>query len=123
MHDQSTRDSDLYRINHMITFCEKIILFSREPERTDAQSEEMRVLALLRLFETLGEAAGKVSDEVIEAHPDIPFVEASDTRNRLIHGYDDLDMSILWYAAAENVPPLLDQLLVLRESILHGVYP
>ncbi len=98
----------------MISFCEKIVKFSRDAEGDDPDSSEMRILALLRLFETLGEAAGKVSAELRSAHPEIPWLAASDTRNRLIHGYDDLDYSILWYAAEHNVPPLLVQLVALR---------
>src|SRR5438132_14287971 len=107
----STRDNDLYRIDHMISFCEKIIEFAGEDIEEDSKISEMQVLALLRLFETLGEAATKVSPDVKDSHPDIPWTAASDTRNRLIHGYDDLDMSILWYASEHNIPPLLEQLL------------
>jgi uncharacterized protein with HEPN domain len=108
--------NDLYRIEHMISFCEKIIQFAHEDAEEDSEISEMRVLALLRLFETLGEAATKVSAELRATYPEIPWTAASDTRNRLIHGYDDLDMSILWYAAEHNVPPLLVQLQeVIRE--------
>jgi uncharacterized protein with HEPN domain len=117
MPNLSTRDNDIYRIDHMIAFCEKIIKFSAEDVESDSDISEMRILALLRLFETLGEAAGKVSIETRTAHPEIPWQAASDTRNRLIHGYDDLDYSILWYAAEHNIPPLLDQLNALRKEL------
>jgi len=110
-------DNDLYRIEHMISFCEKIIQFAHEDVEEDSELSEMRVLALLRLFETLGEAAAKISKELQAAHPEIPWTEASDTRNRLIHGYDDLDMSILWHAAEHNIPPMLAQLRNLRREL------
>jgi uncharacterized protein with HEPN domain len=66
------QNSDLYRIEHMISFCEKIVQFAHEDAQEDSEISEMRVLALLRLFETLGEAATKVSVELKAIHPEIP---------------------------------------------------
>jgi uncharacterized protein with HEPN domain len=117
MPKRSTLADDLYRVEHMISFCEKIIQFAKEDIKEDSELSEMRILALLRLFETLGEAASKVGDESRARFPDVPWVEASDMRNRLIHGYDDLDMSILWYTAEHNIPPLLEQLLDVRNIL------
>lgn len=118
MPGRSTQDNDLYRIEHMISFCEKIVKYGHEFSTRDPDESEIRILALLRLFETLGEAANKVSRELKSRYPEVPWVEASDTRNRLIHGYDDLDTSILWHTVQHNIPPLLDQLRGVRSELL-----
>ena len=60
--------NDLYRIGHMISFCEKILGFSEEVIAGRPISE-MEQLGLLRLFETLGEAASRVSNELEECAP------------------------------------------------------
>jgi len=44
----------------------------------------------------ISNAAKKVSREMKEAHPEIPWREIIGTRNHLIHGYDAVDYSILW---------------------------
>ncbi len=31
-------------------------------------------------------------------------------RNRLIHGYFDIDLNIVWKTAREDIPPLIDQI-------------
>ncbi len=98
----------------MISFCEKIVAIAKESEDP---WPEVTLLALLRLFETLGEAASKVSDETKKAHPEIPWVEATDTRNRFIHGYDDLDYSAILLTIEEDIPQLLQQLLNLRKEL------
>jgi uncharacterized protein with HEPN domain len=118
MPKRSTPVDDLYRVEHMIVFCEKIVQFAKEDTNDTSDISEMRILALLRLFETLGEAASRISDELRARFPDVPWVPASDMRNRLIHGYDDLDMSILWYTAEQNIPPLLDQLYEVKKALL-----
>jgi uncharacterized protein with HEPN domain len=38
-------------------------------------------------------------------------------RNRLIHGYDTLDVDILWDAVTRDMPPLVEEL----ERILRSV--
>lgn len=61
---RSTPVDDLYRVEHMIVFCEKIVQFAKEDSNDTSDISEMRILALLRLFETLGEAASRISDEL-----------------------------------------------------------
>jgi uncharacterized protein with HEPN domain len=94
----------------MISFCEKLIAIAKDAEEPIS---EVTYLALLRLFETLGEAASKVSSKTRDVHPEIPWVDAIDTRNRFIHGYDDLDYSTVWRTIKEDIPPLLEQLIQL----------
>ena len=58
----------------------------------------------------LGEAATRVSEEMRDAHPEIPWRFAIGMRNRLIHGYDVVDLDIVWDTAHENLPELIGQL-------------
>ena len=50
---------------------------------------------------------GGVSPEFQEKHPEVPWSEMRGMRNRMIHRYDDVDMTIVWHTAQEDVPPLL----------------
>lgn len=63
--------SDTYRdancIEHMIEACRKIRRIA-SVSRADYDSSEEKQLALERLFEIIGEAASKVSDEFKAAH-------------------------------------------------------
>ena len=40
-------------------------------------------------------------------HPDIPWGSMTGMRNRMIHGYDDIDMGVVWNTSQESVPNLL----------------
>jgi len=40
-------------------------------------------------------------------HPDIPWIQIIGLRNRLIHGYDSVDMDILWNIVSKDLPPLI----------------
>jgi uncharacterized protein with HEPN domain len=43
------------------------------------------------------------------AHPDVPWRQAIDTRNRLSHGYFDIDVDQVWFIVEHDLPRLEDQ--------------
>jgi uncharacterized protein with HEPN domain len=58
----------------------------------------------------LGEAAGKVRQmrpRFAAEHPAIELSKAYAMRNRIAHGYSELDVGVLWQAATVSVPALL----------------
>ena len=63
--------------------------------------------SVIRRLESIGEAAGRVSPEFRAGHPQIPWGSMTGMRNRMIHGYDDIDMDIVWNTLQESVPSLL----------------
>lgn len=82
--------------------------------RDDLNRERTLVLALVKLIEIVGEAASKVSpDARSEAHQ-IPWQAISHRDNRLIHGYFDINLDIVWDTVTSELPALiiaLDKLL------------
>ncbi|MBI4213132.1 MAG: DUF86 domain-containing protein, partial [Chloroflexi bacterium] len=73
---------------------------------------------LIRLLTVIGEAANKVSADTQGEHPEIAWGEIVAFRNRLVHGYFDIDMDKVWDAITTDVPELVRLLepLVLPEN-------
>lgn len=63
--------------------------------------------ALERFLEILGEAVKRLPMALRDRYPDVPWKEIAGTRDRLSHGYDDVNYQVLWDAAREDVPVLL----------------
>ena len=80
---------------------------ARGRERRDLDSDRLLQLALTRLVEIVGEAASRVPAELQARHPRLPWREAVSARNRLIHGYDFVDLDILWEIVANDLPQLI----------------
>ncbi len=74
----------------------------------------MLALSLVKTIEIMGEAASKVSEDLRRDEPDIPWREIVAIRNRLIHGYFDINHDIVWQTVTKELPPLIAKL----ESIL-----
>jgi len=65
---------------------------------------------LRHMLDHAREAAMRVTEPYQLVHSDIPWRKIADTRNRLIHGYDDVNFDLLWDTIQLDLPPLIDQL-------------
>jgi uncharacterized protein with HEPN domain len=59
--------------------------------------------AVIRSLEVLGEAAGKVSAATRAAHPEISWRDIIGMRHRLIHGYGEVRLDIVWMVINERL--------------------
>ncbi len=66
--------------------------------------------AAIRSLEVIGEAAGKVSAATRVAHPEIPWREITGMRHRLIHGYGEIRLDLVWTVLRDHLGPLIAEL-------------
>jgi uncharacterized protein with HEPN domain len=76
----------------------------------DIAKDRVLNLALTRLLEVVGEAATRVPEDVRKIHSSLPWPQIIGLRHRLIHGYDQVDLDILWTIVSEDLPSLTQQL-------------
>ena len=98
------------RLRHMRDSAKKAVEFCADRTRTDLDEDEKLVLALARLLEIIGEAANKISPDFRDQHLAIDWQPIIAARNRLIHGYADVDLDIVWNIVTENLPTLISKL-------------
>ena len=111
-----SKTEDLTRLRHMLDAARKALEFTRNCDRADLDRDEKLALSVVRLLEILGEAAKTVSEQCRERHPEIPWRQIGAARNRLIHGYFDVDLDVVWNIVSTDLPVLLARL----ERILSG---
>lgn len=63
--------------------------------------------AVLHQILLLGEAAKRLSVAARDRFPSVPWKQISGMRDRLIHGYDSVDLIEVWNTASRDVPDLL----------------
>jgi uncharacterized protein with HEPN domain len=62
--------------------------------------------AVVRNFETIGEASNQVSGGLKEAHPEIPWRKVAGFRDVLIHDYLGVDVNEVWNITERELPDL-----------------
>ena len=97
-------------LRQMLDYCQKTVSLSKGRKRNDLDKDLTFNLALTRLVEVIGEAADRVPKDFQEAHPEIEWGQIISLRNRLIHGYDEIDLDILWGIVKKDVPRLKKRL-------------
>lgn len=94
-------------LRHMLNHAKEAVALSQGRTRSDLDTDRLLNLALTRLLEIVGEAAGRVPKDLCEKHTEIPWPQIVSLRNRLIHGYDSVDFDILWQILTNDLPPLI----------------
>ncbi|MEK7521319.1 MAG: DUF86 domain-containing protein [Patescibacteria group bacterium] len=76
--------------------------------------EEMRHDAVVRQLEIVGEATNKLSEDFRKEYPDFPVKEAISMRNFLIHGYNEINLAVVWKTVQEDLPLLKEHVSKLQ---------
>jgi uncharacterized protein with HEPN domain len=106
----------MVRLKHMLEAAEKIIDFTSGCQRVDLDKDEKLALAVVRLLEICGEAAKAVPDVMRKANPHVPWSQIARTRDRLIHGYFNGDLDIVWQIVTVDMPPLARDLKAILQA-------
>ncbi len=104
------RKDEWVRLSHLRDHAREALEMARGRTRADLDENRMLELALVRLLEVVGEAASRVSTDTRQAYPNVPWSQIVALRNRLIHGYDNVDLDVLWAILRDDLPVLLAQI-------------
>jgi uncharacterized protein with HEPN domain len=100
-------------LRHMLDHAREVVTLAQGKGRADLEDDRLLELALVRLLEVIGEAASRVPAEDCARYPEIPWPQIVSLRNRLIHGYDAVDLDILWQIIEHDLPPLITALEII----------
>lgn len=62
--------------------------------------------AVVRALEIIGEAAKRLPEDLRQKYPDIPWKGMAGMRDRIIHGYDNVDLEIVWDVVVRDIPQI-----------------
>jgi uncharacterized protein with HEPN domain len=107
---------DPTRLRHMLEAAREAMDMARGQQRADLDTDRKLCLSLVHLLGIIGEAAAGVSPVFRETHPHLPWKKITGMRNRLIHGYFDVNLDIVWQTVTEDLPDLAAKLEQIAEQ-------
>src|SRR5438270_12697909 len=110
-------DRERVRLQHMLDAAREALSFLHRGSSEDLRRNRMFMLAVVKEIEIIGEAANQISDESRKALPRVPWPKIIAMRNRLIHAYADVELSIVWDTLTVALPELVPEL----EKALSGI--
>ena len=74
-------------------------------------SEDFRInFVVVRALEIVGEATKRLPMSLRDEYPDVPWREMAGMRDRIIHGYDVVDLRIVWNTVKDRIPVVRKQI-------------
>lgn len=86
-------------------------------KREDLDRDTLFRLAAERAVEVIGEAANRLPEELRDKHPEVPWHRVIGMRNWLAHGYDAVDLDVLWDVLARRLDELEDMIRPVVKSL------
>ncbi len=101
-------------IEDMLERIERIERFVAGLDHKAFLGDEKTIDSVVRNLEVIGEAAGRLPQELRDRHPEIPWRQIVGLRNRIVHQYFDVDLQLVWEIVRVELVDLKRQLSALR---------
>jgi len=95
-----------------------ILEFSAGMSFSEFEKDDKTQFAVIRCFEIIGEATKRLPDDLLQSAPHIPWKVMAGMRDRLIHGYDSINIPLIWRTIQNDIPVLKSDLEVLCKQHL-----
>ncbi len=100
-----SQDFDIY-LEDILEAIDRIQEYIQDVTRGTFERDRMRVDAVVRNLEIIGEAVKQVPDSVREKYPSVEWRKIAGLRDILIHKYFDVNLEIVWGVVQSNIPIL-----------------
>lgn len=106
-------------LRHILNAIQRIDRYTTDMDEAGFLANELVQDAVIRNIEIIGEAANNIQriDTAFAAHHDeIPWAVMYTMRNRVSHGYDQIDFEIVWRTIQSDLPVLHAQITRLNAT-------
>jgi uncharacterized protein with HEPN domain len=101
-------------LSDILSAIEAIEQFVQGMDYAQFAADRKTIFAVIRGFEIIGEAARQIPASERDRYPHVPWRDIVGMRNRLVHGYFQVDLDVVWKAIQRDLPvlrPLITQML------------
>ena len=111
------KPNDIDRLKHILDAIAKIERYLHGFDLQKFTANEEKIDAVVRNIEIIGEATTCLDRGLKAKHPQVEWRFATATRNRLIHGYFEIDAEIVWSTAQNDLPKLKEEIAKILEQL------
>lgn len=101
---------ELVYVGHMLDKANEALSLVSGKTRQDYDRDTALRLALTHLIQVIGEAARRVSSQIRERYPEIPWDAIAGMRSKIVHDYMNVDEDIVWDSVTQELQPLIEEL-------------
>lgn len=112
------KSKDRIIIQKIIGYIDDIEKYVDGLEAKDFLDDKKTITACAFTVSQIGELVKEMTEETIEKYTEIPWNSMKGMRNRIVHDYENVDLSVLWGTIKDSLPELKDKLkdIILKET-------
>ena len=105
------KKKDIVYIKHIRDAIELILDYTKEINKQNFNSKVMLQDAVIRRIQVIGEAVKNISPAFREKFSGIPWTKIAGMRDKITHGYFNVDIDIVWEVIVKDIPTLKNNIL------------
>ena len=112
------KSKDRIILQKIINYIDDVQKYTEGLEAKDFLDDKKTITACAFTVSQIGELVKEVTDETMEKYNNIPWNSIKGIRNRIVHDYENVDLSVLWGTIKESLPELKEKLkdIILSEK-------
>lgn len=102
------RKDDSYYLRRIMTDLGFILSHTEGITEEQLQADEVLLDSVMFRLIQVSENSDKLTDAFKASHPEIPWRAMKGLRNRIVHEYGNVDLSVVYDTVKSDIPALLD---------------
>lgn len=112
------KSKDRIIIQKVINYIDDIEKYIDGLQAKDFFDDKKTITACAFTVSQIGDLVKEITDETIKKYNSIPWNSIKGMRNRIVHDYENVDLSVLWCTIKESLPDLKNSLkdIILKDT-------
>ncbi|MEK6895270.1 MAG: DUF86 domain-containing protein [Nanoarchaeota archaeon] len=108
---------DIIFVKHILDSINAIKEFSVNLSKEELSLNRLKQNAIVREIEIIGEASKNISNKTKDMHQEVKWKEIVGTRDKMIHHYFGIDITLIWEIIKKDIPILEKQMQGIKEEL------
>ena len=104
------KKGDRYYLEKIISDLEFMIDHTKGKTKEEIESDELLIDSIMFRIIQISENNNRLSDQFKEAHKDVPWLAVKGMRNRIVHDYGYVDLTVVYDTVINGIPDMYEKL-------------